>query len=121
MLRWPAGASWELAHQPAGSRRYLQWNSFAQRVKAVRLVAPATSRKDRRQPAGASWELAYQPAGSRRYDLPDVGEADVLDGVRVPVTVIEVPPFKLVDRESFGLHRTPEQFAILFLLRGPAG
>src|SRR5438876_2318172 len=48
--------------------------------------------------------------------LVNVGEADILHGVRVPVTIIEVPPFKFVHRKTFGFHRAAQQSAVLPLL-----
>src|SRR5437660_12542884 len=53
--------------------------------------------------------------------LANVGKADILHGVRVPVTVIEVPPFKFVHRKTFGFHRTAQQSAVLPLLARAAG
>src|SRR5262249_23917902 len=40
--------------------------------------------------------------------------------VASPVTVIEVPPFGVVDREALVLHRGPEQIAVPALWRGAA-
>src|SRR5437879_1146906 len=55
--------------------------------------------------------------GSRRRN---VGEAHVLYGVRVPVTIIEVPPFIVVHRKSLCFHCAPQQGAVLSLLGGAA-
>src|SRR5205823_1964738 len=53
--------------------------------------------------------------------LRDVGEAYIVHGVRVPVTVVEMPPLKLVDRESFRLHRRSQHLTVLPLLGSAAG
>src|SRR5437870_11838417 len=53
--------------------------------------------------------------------LVNVGEADILHGVGVPVAIIEVPPFKFVHRKTFGFHRTAQQSAVLPLLARAAG
>src|SRR5439155_17242994 len=60
--------------------------------------------------------LSPEPSSRRR----NVGEAHVLYGVRVPVTIIEVPPFILVHRKSLCFHCAPQQLAVLSLPGGAA-
>src|SRR5262245_3196100 len=53
--------------------------------------------------------------------LFDLIEADVEDGVSLPVFVVEVPPLEFINGEAFRLHRLAQRLAHAALLLGPAG
>src|SRR5687768_7641418 len=47
----------------------------------------------------------------------DLVETFVPDSIFSPVLVIEMPPFRVVNGEAFGLHRIPQQLAMPALQR----
>lgn len=48
-------------------------------------------------------------------------EAEVEDGVALPILVVEVPPFVVVDGEALLFHGAAEEAAVEALERGAAG
>src|SRR5438046_10762767 len=62
--------------------------------------------------------FSRSPYGSA--NAPDILEAHVLDGVGLPVAVVEVPPLELVNRKTLGFHVPLQKVAQAALLRGSA-
>src|SRR5436190_4423026 len=86
-------------------------------------------------PMSPAWMMCADPASAARASgrsrpwvseirpigLADVFEADILNGVALPIAVIEVPPLGLEDGESLFLHGGAQQVAAGALLGGAAG
>src|SRR5262245_5800734 len=53
--------------------------------------------------------------------LFDLIEADVEEGVFLPVFVVEVPPLEFINGEALRLHRLAQHLTHAALLQGPAG
>src|SRR5262245_39337733 len=57
----------------------------------------------------------------RSLSLFDLIEADVEDGVSLPVFVVEVPPLEFINGEALRFHHLAQRLAHAALFRGPAG
>src|SRR5712664_3107471 len=89
------------------------------RIKRSRARKRGRTRESffKREPPGDHLDaLLVRQAGPA--DGVELFEGNIQDPVFLPILVIEVPPFGLVDGEAFGLHGAAKQIAVPALERG---